>query len=272
MRSLKAYTDILRKKGLGYAFRETWRTISPHSFTRWQLRYLRQNYGGFLQEYPAAEGSVSRIIWVCWLQGISAAPQLVQDCVAEMHRWAKGYEIRVVTSENMAEYVQIPEHILQKLQAGQISYIHFSDILRIFLLAQHGGIWMDSTVLMTGPLPEYITSGPLFFFQTPHGNGNPHAGSSWLIAAAPHHPLAENVVQLLTEYWRKENKLRDYFLFHDFVTIAAHDTNQGRQAMEEMPYVSNAQPHTYTAESFATMPIHKLSYKHAIDYHLYIQS
>lgn len=271
MRSIKTYIDILQKKGLEYAFRETWRTLLPNSFTRWQLRYLRKNYSTYLTNCPEADGSIPKIIWVFWMQGVEVAPPLVQDCVAQMQRWTEGYDVRVVTSENMADYVQIPEHILRKLKEGKISYTHFSDILRIFLLARHGGIWMDATVLLTGPLPDYITSGQLFFFQPPRGSGNPHAGSSWLIAATPHHPVAENVVNLLTEYWRKEDKLRDYFLFHDFVTMAIGDTEQGRQSLSVIPYVSNALPHTYTAESFANCPIHKLSYKHAIDYHLYIQ-
>lgn len=271
MRSVKTYIDILRQKGLEYAFRETWRTLSPNSFTRWQLRYLRKNYSTYLADYLDAEGVVPKIIWVFWMQGVDAAPQLVSDCVAQMQRWADGYEVRVVTSENMAAYVQIPEHILRKLEKGQISYTHFSDILRCFLLARHGGIWMDATVLLTGALPAYLTSSPLFFFQSPRESGNMHAGSSWLIAAVPHHPLLENVVTLLTHYWEQESKLRDYYLFHDFVTIVAQDTEQGRAAMSAMPYVSNALPHTYTAASFAAMPIHKLSYKHAIDYHLYIQ-
>lgn len=38
-----------------------------------------------------------------------------------------------------------------------------------------------------------------------------------------------------------------------------------------MPYVSNMLLHTYTPESFAKMLIHKRNYKHAINYHLYIQ-
>lgn len=263
--------DILRKKGLRYAFRETWRAISPYSFTRYQLRYLRRKYGPCLQDYPDTTGTVPPIIWVCWLQGLNSAPRLVQDCVAQMQRWAQGYEIRIVTAENMADYVHLPEHILTKLHAGQITYTHFSDILRIFLLARHGGIWMDSTVLLTGSLPDYLTSTPLFFYQSPRESGNPHAGSSWLIAAAPHHPVAENVASLLTCYWQHEDHLRDYFLFHDFVTMAVQDTEPGRRALSVMPCVSSILPHTYTPASFASCPIHKLSYKHAIDYHLYIQ-
>lgn len=271
MRSINIYIDILRKKGFAYAFRETWRTLSPHSFTRHQLRYLRRKYSCHLQDYPETNGSVPHIIWVFWLQGLDAAPQLVQDCVAQMKRWAKDYEVRVVTSQNMAAYVNLPEHILRKLHDGQITYTHFSDILRISLLARHGGIWMDSTLLLTGPLPRYITTGSLFFFQPPRESDNPHVGSSWLIAATPHHPVAENVAKLLTAYWAQENKLRDYFLFHDFVTMVICDSEQGQHALATMPYVSNALPHTYTAESFAKCPVHKLSYKHAIDYHLYIQ-
>lgn len=271
MKSIKEYWNILSKKGLGYAFRETWRTLGPVSYTKHQMRYLKKHYAKKLCAYPLTETEVPKIIWVCWLQGVENAPQLVQDCVAQMHRWATGYDIRIVTNENMSDYVDIPEFIMHKLQTGTITYTHFSDILRIFLLERHGGIWMDATVMLNGPIPDYVTRSPLFFFQKREESRHPHVGSSWLIAAAPNHPVAHNVVNLLTCYWEKEKYMRDYFLFHDLVTLAIKETEAGRQAMADMPYVSNVLPHTYTQESFEEMPIHKLSYKHAIDYHLYIQ-
>jgi len=271
MRSLKTYIQILQSKGLSYAFRETWRTLFPISFTRYQMRYLKKYYFQFIKSYPEPSGTIPKIIWVSWLQGLNAAPQLVQDCVTQMQKWAPEYDIRVITSANMKEYIDIPYHILCKLKDGIITYTHFSDILRIFLLAKHGGIWMDSTVLLTGSIPEYITQEALFFFQSPKDSQHPHVGSSWLIAATPTHPLILNVANLLSLYWEKENKLRDYYLFHDFVSLVARESEQGRATLISMPYACNTLPHTYTPESFQTMPIHKLSYKHAINYHLYIQ-
>ena len=44
--------------------------------------------------------------------------------------------------------VNMPDYIIRKQQSGEIDLTHFSDILRMMLLAQHGGIWMDSTLLI----------------------------------------------------------------------------------------------------------------------------
>lgn len=270
MRSIRTYIQIIRDKGLNYAFRETWRTLSPISYTRYQIRYLKKNYSSYIKSYPDSTQPIPKIIWVSWLQGVDTAPLLVQDCVKQIYKWAFDYDIRIVTSANMKDYVDIPKHILQKLQKGIITYTHFSDILRIYLLAKYGGIWMDATVLLTQSLPDYVTQETLFFFQKAKDNPHPHVGSSWFIAAAPAHPVIINVTELLNCYWQKENKLRDYYLFHDFVTLVMTESVQGRAALKTMPYVSNVLPHTYTKESFQVMPIHKLSYKHAINYHLYI--
>lgn len=50
--------------------------------------------------------------------------------------------------KNYKDYVNMPDYIIRKQQSGEIDLTHFSDILRMMLLAQHGGIWMDSTLLI----------------------------------------------------------------------------------------------------------------------------
>ena len=67
----------------------------------------------------------------------------------------------------MGQYVDIPDYILQKYRAGKMTRTHFSDILRLHLLSRYGGVWIDSTILMTEHLPKYILDSPLFIYQTP---------------------------------------------------------------------------------------------------------
>ena len=53
-----------------------------------------------------------------------------------------------ITEKNYKDYVNMPDYIIRKQQSGEIDLTHFSDILRMMLLARHGGIWMDSTLLI----------------------------------------------------------------------------------------------------------------------------
>lgn len=87
-------------------------------------------------------------VWICWLQGMENAPQIVQDCYASVCYWMKDWKITVITAENMNEYVQFPDYIVRKWKEGMISNTHLSDLLRLELLIRYGGLWIDSTTYM----------------------------------------------------------------------------------------------------------------------------
>lgn len=46
-----------------------------------------------------------------------------------------------------------------------MSRAHYSDIIRLALLYSYGGIWLDATIYMSGPLPQYITNEEWFMYQ-----------------------------------------------------------------------------------------------------------
>lgn len=294
MRSISTYRTILQKKGLRYAIQEGWRAVWPLWCTRDKAvkdlihsqrveRYLRR-YLQFATDYPEPSVSVPPIIWICWLQGMEQAPLLVQQCYASVLRYAEGFEVRLITAENMFDYVQIDPRVVEKYRAGRIPFAQFSDILRVALLAEHGGIWMDATVAMTGAMPDYVTRGSLFMFRTSLLQQMPTAASNWFLAACPHHPLMLNMRELLTQYWLHESHLRDYYIFHILLYILVREHAQSQRLFRAMPYVPNVDVHTMmyrAAEPFSEAlkadilsrsTIHKLSYKNDIDYSLYIQS
>lgn len=90
-------------------------------------------------------------VWSCWLQGWENAPDIAKACLASLKRGLKGVEIVELDGENYIQWVTLPEYIVEKYKKGYIPHAMFSDMLRLQLLAQHGGVWIDSTVLYTGP-------------------------------------------------------------------------------------------------------------------------
>jgi len=297
MKTLEEYIQVLKRKGLCFAFHEGWKAICPLWWTTSQpakelihqertFRYLQKRYAASIQavEMPA-QTRIPKIIWICWLQGIDHAPELVRQCFATVQHWASDYEIRVLTEENLFSYLSLPDAIMSKYQKGRIPFAQFSDIVRVSLLAQYGGIWLDATVALTGPLPRYITDEPLFFFRSSWLNPSPHIGSNWLLASTAKHPIMVNMAHLLVMYWQKEHYLRDYYIFHLLLAIVVKNSQQAAEMVARMPYVDNTAVHTMmfrgAKESYSQAlkddilsrsTIHKLSYKNGIDYSLYIQS
>ena len=287
MRSIKTYLEILRKKGLYMCLREAKKAVWPLWFTHsWIIidqiyeertsKYLWRRYKDLivkpLDETQEAKEPM-RVVWVCWLQGMENAPEIVKRCLESVKRNMPKYEVRVLTAENMYEYVTLPEYIVRKYKKGIITFTHFSDILRTALLVQHGGIWLDATVLLTDELPAQMTDAPIFFLQKSKLQSMPHMGSSWLLVAQKGNTVLRRVLELLSAYWERENKLRDYYLFHLFFYLAIAQNTQGREAMKAIPYVPNVDAHTlqYTLfedydervwkQTISRSPIHKLTWK-----------
>jgi len=295
MRSLKTYIDILQKKGLRYSIQEGWRAIWPIWWTSNQsiknrihqertYQYLLRHYVPYITSQPNPQGNVPKIIWICWLQGMDTAPKTVQLCYESVQRWAKGFDIRLLTAENMLQYVSLPNDIINKYQSGRIPFAQFSDILRVSLLAEHGGIWMDATVMMTGEMPKYVTEGDLFMYRESWLQSSRSLASNWFLASTQGHPIMRNMQQLLIAYWQHEHYLRDYFIFHILLYILVRNNAQCKQLFNRMHYVSNADVHAMqfraANEPYSELlkqdilqnsTIHKLSHKNAVDYHLYIQ-
>ena len=286
MRSLSTYYSILRKKGFYTCMRELKKAVWPVWWTHSKVaieqiqaerasKYLWRKYGKMIAA-PLTEHGVekpNKTIWLCWLQGMEQAPDIVKQCVASVKHYMPEYRLQVLTAENIAQFVELPEHIWAKYKNGTITFTHFSDILRTALLVQHGGIWLDATVLLTGTLPTKWTEADLFFLQKSVLNATPHAGSSWMLAARKGNPVLQRVLELLGEYWRKENKLRDYYLFHLLLFLVLTKNEQGQKALHSVPYISNVDAHVLQFRLFEeysdsawryiteSSPIHKLTWK-----------
>lgn len=236
---------------------------------------LRRKYKDYISVYSCKEPKErkEKIIWLCWFQGIENAPEIVQKCYESVKETFSDYKINVLTDENIKEFVQFPDYIWEKYSNGIITKTHFSDILRLELLSKYGGIWIDATVYVSNKnIPKYMEENDLFLFQClkPGLDGHATAISSWFMSSCKHNPIVELTRDLLYEYWKKNNRMCDYFLLHNFMQLAIEKYPE--EWKKVIPF-SNAMPHIlllnffeeYEKEWLDTVlqlsPIHKLSYK-----------
>lgn len=229
----------------------------------------------YVQEHPAESCTTkyNPIIWTIWLQGMEAAPAIVQKCYASMQQHITDRPIVVITEDNFRNYVTFPDYIMEKYEKGIISKVHFADLLRIELLAQHGGTWMDGTVFCSGRITQqYMLDSELFLFQMlkPGLDGHSRATSSWFMTAHAGNPIILLTRTLLHRYWKKYNHAVEYFILHDFMQMAI---DAYPQVWSKVVPFSNSTPHILLLRLFepfdsavwegvsAQTSIHKLSYK-----------
>ena len=146
-------------------------TWAQDHITQWLDKFLEKNYPDKVEEVKKTTLSqpVSDYkIWIFWGQGESTMPTLVRICY---ERWKRYHpdNVVLVTFDNLSQYIELPDALLQKVKAGKQTWASFSDIVRTTLLAKHGGLWSDATVFAPKPLPiEKLKSMPFYAANYPN--------------------------------------------------------------------------------------------------------
>lgn len=242
----------------------------------------RRDVGLFLAEQlptiramAAARGStlppttLERPVFLYWGQGFAAAPPLVRMCLDRLREVDPGADVHVLDDAALPYYVDLPEDLLARVGENRT---HLSDLLRLALLEQYGGIWLDATCLVTRPLHEHVP--PLleesdFFAFTYLG---PHI-SSWFLAARRGSYVVRMWRAAMWRWWEVRGELSDYFLMHHAFEMLHELDEEFRAEFDRVPKVSARPPHElqralltpFDADAVTDLAgrsfVHKLKYK-----------
>ena len=179
----------------------------------------------------------SKIVWFCWLQGIEKASPIVKACLASLKQHLTDREIKIITNDNWREYVDLPEHIIDRWEKREMPPALFSDLLRLQLLIGYGGTWIDATVLCTGTEhAQMYLDADLFMFQYTYPEDYPNSFrgiSNWFITSCTNNVLLLTLWDMLFAYWKDFNCTLDYYIFHYFFALLAREYPD---SIKEMPY------------------------------------
>lgn len=213
-------------------------------------------------------------IWFFWLQGEDNLPLIPKLCLQSIRKHANGHEVIVLTADNYREYVTIPDTLIALYREGRMKAAHFADILRINLLAQQGGLWLDATMLVTADLPQEIFELPFFSIKT-ENQGYFVSQCRWAVfclGTAKGNPLFVQLASLFEQYLTTTDLFVDYFLFDNFIDMLYQRYPVIREQIDALP-LNNPRVHDMapllcdkvTEEEFANLTkytyLFKLSYK-----------
>lgn len=189
-------------------------------------------------------------IWVCWLQGMDAAPELVKRCYESLQKSFSDKRIVLLDESNIFEYISMPEDIVKKWKDGIIGPAHFTDLVRLELLIKYGGYWIDATVLCTdSTLLRQIENEPLFMFSFYYFGFNPEIMelNNWLIYSCANNNILCLLREFMYTYWRENNRAVHYFILHIFQTMALEFYEE---EYKNMPIVSQVDAHVLATYIF----------------------
>lgn len=185
-----------------------------------KYKYIFDKYKNESESFIYSKNSP---IWICWLQGEENAPKIVKNCIDSIRRNSVSHEVILITKYNVNKYINIPSYIIDKFNKSIISPAHFSDIVRMMLIKEYGGLWLDATVYCKGKIPESIYKMPFFSCKSPKIESNYISGFQWtsfILGGCKDSIFFKFMTDFYFEYWKKEDADIDY-LFMDYVIALA---------------------------------------------------
>lgn len=149
--------------------------------TRILTQFIESNYSHIISKYNTPQSgtatSSSNRIWIFWGQGENTMPTLVESCYKQLRQ--NNANVVLLTNKNIHEYIDLSPVVTAKVTSGQLSWAHFSDIIRTKLMYTHGGLWLDATVWVPEQIPFDKLNNFDFFSANGHINNNRNSICFW---------------------------------------------------------------------------------------------
>lgn len=177
-------------------------------------------------------------IWVCWWDSELDAPELVRQCIKSIIKHAGNHPVHVVDKNTYNQYLHIPDDILKKAETGQIKLAHLSDYIRVSLIAQYGGLWLDATVFCAYEISEEYFKQSIFTCKSEPQKSRFISQMRWttFVLGGWKGNVLYMFLKLAFEiYWKEENMAIDYLFFDYLIELARKNVPAVRQYMDEIP-------------------------------------
>lgn len=219
-------------------------------------------------------------IWVCWLQGEEKMPNVPKKCFELIKKHAGSHPVIFISLFNYSDYISLPPFVVNKYENGVISNAHFADVIRTVLLAERGGCWIDSTILMTSDISEEVFLKPFYSIKFKNSDFyiSQNRWCNFFLSSHEKSLLFSFVKDMFYEYLKKEERFVDYFMMDYFIQIAYKSLPNIQKLIDDVPY-NNGKVHsldkimnsTYDEEILNNLSndtyLHKLSWKKKYENH-----
>jgi len=222
-------------------------------------------------------GDLPRRIYMFWDSGEESAPEIVKLCIQSWRDKNPRWVVEVLDQKSANQILP------RAMFPDSLNTAHYSDLLRITLLRERGGVWADATCLCMRPLDEWIINAfnqsSFFAFSLP---GRTTLISNWFLAGAKDSIVVRKQHDASMRYWTgKALRWRDppYFWFHYLFEYLVRTDREFRHEWTNRVNFSAEPPHLLQRflqkkkeplsskglDRIAATPVQKLSHKLPID-------
>lgn len=214
-------------------------------------KYIEKEFEPLLENYKRRNGNAQEVdiekkthVWILWWQGLDSAPDVVKECIESQRRNlnTNQYEYCLLTQNNIWDFVSLSDNIRRKYDSGNITLTHLSDIIRVYLLVNYGGIWIDATIYMSEPFPEKVRELPFYSNKKNLDSMNQRKmissgrWTSYFMKAEQGNELFQFMYDAFELYWEKHNTLIDYWLVDYTIYVAYKNIPVIKEEIDLVPY------------------------------------
>lgn len=243
-----ALTEIIL---LGHVFNWFWRPRAKRRQVRSDL--IAKVIPHYFKRYLPAAAAVplrtpvkddkNEKIFSVWTQGEENAPKLVKACFRSVRRNCK-QELIVLDEKTLMDYIKLPDVIMEKRRQGKIKNAHFVDIVRVELLYNYGGFWLDATGFATGPIQDWIIKEDFFVYLAGQTVGSPYSFmQNCFIRSRRGAYLLDAWRAMILDYWTHENSNFDYFMHQLLFKTLVENDPRAKKFFAEMPHIDQDPTH-----------------------------
>lgn len=195
---------------------------------------------------PQPEPANQMRIWVMWWQGAEQMPPIVRTCYGSLLRHSRVLDVVLITRDNVADYVKIPDVMQRKLDEGNITLAALSDYVRVSLLSDYGGIWIDSTMFFVRDIPEAAVASTFFTIRRSSEVANHFcvSHSEWngqfLASNMTHGKLFELERKMWEFYWDNFDSNIEYLMTDFFKARIFATCTEARQLLDAVKQSNNS--------------------------------
>jgi len=179
-------------------------------------------------------------IWQFWDNKTGQkTPEIVFTSIDSVKKFVGNFDHKILNFSTIENYSDLPGYVFDRLKSGRMIYAHFADLLRLNLLKNHGGIWMDATLYATNFIPEYIINQDFFVFLTDKLTNYSYSYmQNFFIRAKKGSFLCEAWYLMCIEFWKSKKRSIDYFQHQLMFRSLVHKNPAARQLFNKMPHIS----------------------------------
>jgi hypothetical protein len=195
-------------------------------------------------------------IWSCWFQGENDPniPHVNKVCLNTWKLLNPQSEVIVLDESSLDNYIPEFKKIVSRSSLPRTSAAK-SDLLRLLLLQQYGGIWVDASLLpmaSTNLFLPYIMNEQQFFAYrfkpriSPYDLSGDRECVSWFLAVGkPNHSIVNQWLERFLQFFMNADPY-PFFAIHQALANLYDENLPIRDAIEKMRQISEHIPHSLT--------------------------